>query len=121
MDPHGDGVVYSSHVYPWEKDWREKFLNTAARYPLFIGEVGCPPDYDRFQFIPSDQRYPLEGWATDMIALIQKHRLNWTGFSFHPRCGPMAISDWNYTPTPYWGVYVKEALQGRPFELKALR
>jgi hypothetical protein len=31
------------------------------------------------------------------------------------------LMDWDYTPTPYWGVFVKEALSGKPFELKKLR
>jgi hypothetical protein len=56
-----------------------------------------------------------------MLAMIQKYKLHWTGFSFHPRCGPMVISDWNYTPTAYWGAYVKDALSGKPFTLKAMR
>ncbi|MEZ0300267.1 MAG: glycoside hydrolase family 5 protein, partial [Candidatus Methylacidiphilales bacterium] len=115
------GIIYSSHIYPWKKDWQPKVLDAAARYPIFIGEVGTPPDYSSFSFIPMKERYPIEGWANDMIALIQKHELHWTGFSFHPNCGPMVIKDWDYTPTPYWGIYVKEALQGKKFELKALR
>ena len=55
-----------------------------------------------------------------MLGLIQKYKLNWTGFSFHPTCGPNVISDWDYTPTPYWGVFVKDALAGKPFELKKM-
>jgi hypothetical protein len=53
--------------------------------------------------------------------MMQKQRLHWTGFSFHPRCGPMVIADWDYTPTPYWGVFVKEALSGKRFEAKKVR
>jgi len=30
-------------------------------------------------------------------------------------------ADWDYTPTPYWGVYVKDALAGKKFELKKMR
>ena len=99
-------------------------LNAAAKYPIFIGEVGTPPDWSKFNFIPVNQRTEdiAKGeWAPDMLALIQKYKLNWTGFSFHPKCGPMAILDWNYTPTPYWGVFVKEALAGQQFELKRMR
>ncbi|WP_052360778.1 glycoside hydrolase family 5 protein [Geminisphaera colitermitum] len=116
-----NGIMYSSHVYPWLNDWQKHFLDAAAKHPLFIGEVGCPPDYERFPFIPQHQRYPLGSWAEDMIAIIQQKRLNWTGFSFHPRCGPMAVSDWDYTPTPYWGAHVKAALSGKQYQLKNLR
>jgi endoglucanase len=31
------------------------------------------------------------------------------------------ISDWSYTPTPYWGQFAKEALSGRQFEMKRMR
>jgi len=117
----GNGIMYSSHIYPWKSNWQGNTLAAAEKYPVFVGEVGCPPDYSGFQFIPPSGRHPLEGWAEDMLALIQKHKLNWTGFSFHPGCGPKVISDWNYTPTPYWGVFVKDALAGKQFELKKMR
>jgi hypothetical protein len=56
-----------------------------------------------------------------LIGLIHKYKLNWTGFSFHPKCAPCAILDWNYTPTPYWGVFVKDALAGKQFDVKRMR
>ena len=56
-----------------------------------------------------------------MIAVIQKYKLNWTAFSFHPKCAPTIITDWDYTPTEHWGVFVKRALAGEQFELKAIR
>jgi hypothetical protein len=31
------------------------------------------------------------------------------------------ISDWKYTPTEFWGAYVKRALAGEPFEGKRER
>ncbi len=117
----GHGIIYSSHIYPWKSDWSGKVLAAARKHPLFIGEVGCPPDYKQFQFIPPSGRAPLEGWAQDMLGFIQQHKLHWTGFSFHPKCGPNVISDWNYTPTPYWGVHVKAALAGERFEMKKMR
>lgn len=117
----GNGIMYSSHIYPWKKDWQAKVLAAAEKYPIFVGEVGCPPDWIGFEFIPPNQRHALEGWPPDMLGFIQKYKLNWTGFSFHPKCGPMVISDWDYTPTPYWGAYVKAALDGKTFELKQMR
>jgi endoglucanase len=120
-DLGGNGIIYVSHIYPWKRDWQDKVLVAADKYPIIITEVGCPRKWEDFSFIPSNQRYPLEGWSEDMIGLIQKYKLHWTGFSFHPHCGPQVILDWEYTPTPYWGVFVKEALQGRQFELKAMR
>jgi hypothetical protein len=117
----GNGIMYSSHIYPWKSNWQRYTLAAAEKYPIFIGEVGCPDSYKSFAFIPPSGRLPLEGWSEDMLAVIQKYKLNWTGFSFHPKCGPSVISDWDYTPTPYWGVFVKEALSGKQFTLKKMR
>ena len=121
----GHGIVYSTHVYPWKKNWQKNFLDVAEKYPLFMGEVGCPEKWEDFKFIPENERYETLGpgctWPNDILATIQQHKINWTGFSFHPKCGPPVISDWDYTPTPYWGVYVKRALAGEKFELGKLR
>jgi len=121
----GYGIMYSTHVYPWKKDWQKNFIDVAAKYPIFVGEVGCPEKWEDFKFIPEGERYEELGpsctWPNDMLATIQKYKLNWTGFSFHPKCGPMVISDWDYTPTAYWGVYVKRALAGEQFTAQKLR
>ncbi len=121
----GNGIVYSSHIYPWKKGWQAAMLDVAAVHPVFMGEVGCPEKWEDFSFISAKERYEELGpnckWPADMLGTIQKNKINWTGFSFHPKCGPMVISDWNYTPTPYWGVFVKDALAGKTFEVERLR
>jgi hypothetical protein len=117
QEREGNGIMYSSHVYPWKSDWQGKTLVAAEKHPLFIGEVGCQPKPMPWQKTTEDPAT----WAPDVIGMIQTHKLNWTGFSFHPTCGPNVIQDWQYTPTPYWGAYVKEALAGKTFELKKLR
>jgi hypothetical protein len=89
-----------------------------------VGEVGAPPDWKGFEFIPESGRtedLAARTWQPDILGLIQKHRLHWTGFSFHPKAAPTIISDWQYTPTPHWGEFVKDALAGKQFELKKLR
>jgi hypothetical protein len=118
-DRSGHGIVYSSHIYPWKKDWAGKVLAAAEKYPLFIGEVGCPPE--RFSFIPPELHEDPYTWAPDVLALIQKYKLHWTAWCFHPTAAPMVISDWQYTPTPYWGAFVKDALAGKAFEMKKVR
>jgi hypothetical protein len=120
-DLGGDGIIYVSHIYPWKRDWQDKVLVAADKYPIIITEIGCPRRWEDFSFIQPSERYPLEGWSEDVLGMIQKHKLHWTGFSFHPHCGPQVIFDWEYTPTPYWGVFVKDALQGRQFEMKKMR
>jgi endoglucanase len=124
-DRAGDGIMYSAHVYPWKSDWRKNFILAAEKYPIFIGEVGCIRAWEDFDFIPKESRKEKLGpectWSQDMLGVIQKYKLNWTAFSFHPTCGPNAIMDWNYTPSPFWGVFAKEALNGKQFETTRMR
>ena len=117
QDPSGNGIAYSVHVYPWKGDWQKKFLDCAEKYPLFLGEVGCMLKKMPFEQTLKD---PYR-WAPDMLACIQKRRLNWTAWSFHPSADPCVILDWNYTPTPAWGAFVRAALGGARFESDRLR
>lgn len=115
----GNGIIYETHVYPWKNHWQTKFLDAAARYPVLVGEVGCQPKPMPFENPRSFQ--PPETWAPDVLGCIQKYRLNWTAWCFHPSAAPCLLADWSYAPTPYWGVPVKAALAGQAFELKRLR
>lgn len=117
--PGGNGVMYSTHVYPWKRGWKKNFLEVAAKHPIFIGELGA--DAKKMDWMPHEIQEDAETWVPDMIAVIQKHRLNWTAFSFHPSSSPRMLLDWDYTPTPYWGEPVKEAFSGKTYELDRLR
>ena len=116
-DASGNGIMYSTHIYPWKGNWQKHVLDAAEKYPIFVGEVGC-----------SDKKMPFEKelkdpykWAPDMLACIQKNKLNWTAWSFHPSASPCILSNWNYTPTPYWGTFVLDALTGKTFTSDKLR
>ncbi|QDU93996.1 glycoside hydrolase family 5 protein [Lignipirellula cremea] len=118
-DPTGNGIMYSWHTYNWHTGWEAKVLPTAEKHPIFLGEVGA--DIHKMNFIPLEDQEDPYTWVPDMLGFIQKHRLNWTGWCLHPGATPLLISDWSYTPTPYWGVFAKEALSGKQFELKRTR
>jgi endoglucanase len=118
-DKTGNGIVYSTHIYPWKKGWKEKVLVVAEKYPVLVGEVGC--DSKKLSFIPADQQEDPYTWAPDMLGFIQKYKLNWTAFSLHPGASPVMITGWDYTPTPFWGAFVKAALRGGQFGLNRLR
>lgn len=119
VDRGGNGVVYSSHVYPWKSDWQGKFLAAAEKYPLFLGEVGA--EQEKLKFLPPERQEDPYTWVPDMLAVIQKRRLNWTAWCFHPKSAPKVLTGWDYQPTPYWGAFVKRALAGETFEGKKLR
>lgn len=118
-DKTGNGVMYSWHQYNWHKGWDKTVLPAAAKYPILVGEVGA--DVKKMDFIPHDIQEDPFTWVPDMLGFIQKYRLNWTGWCFHPKATPVMISDWKYTPTPFWGVFAKQALAGKQFEMKRMR
>ncbi len=118
-EPGGNGIVYSTHIYPWKRDWAGKVLLVADKHPIFVGEVGA--DIKKMSFIPAEAQEDAATWVPEMLGLIQKHKLHWTGFSFHPKASPVMITGWDYTPTPFWGQPAKDALAGKRFELKKLR
>jgi hypothetical protein len=118
-DKSGNGIMYSWHVYNWHKGWEKAVLAAAAKYPILVGEVGA--DVKKMDFIPLDAQEDPFTWVPDMLGFIQKHRLNWTAWCFHPKATPVMISDWKYTPTPFWGVFAKQAFSGQPFEMKRMR
>lgn len=115
----GHGIMYSWHQYNWHKGWAETVLPVAALHPVLVGEVGA--DIKKMDFIPAAIQEDPYTWVPDMLGFIQKHRLNWTAWCFHPKATPVLISDWNYTPTPFWGVFAKDALAGKKFELQRMR
>jgi len=117
-DKGGHGIMYSWHTYNWHKGW-DRILPVAEKYPIFLGEVGA--DIKKMGFIPASQQEDPYTFIPDMLGFIQKYKINWTAWSMHPRATPVLISDWKYTPTPFWGVFAQEALAGKRFEMKKIR
>jgi endoglucanase len=115
----GNGIIYASHIYPWKRDWQGKALVVADKYPILLGEVGA--DVHKMDFIPKEAQEDPYTWVPDMLGLIQKYKLHWTGFSFHPKASPVMIEDWSFKPTPFWGDFAKRALAGEKFELHRMR
>jgi hypothetical protein len=105
-DPFGN-IVYSTHIYPWkgnEEDWDSRVGHVIGKYPFLVGEVGCLPD----------EGYDPYTWAVQVLSYIDEYRLNWIAWCFHPYADPCLIKDWTYEPTPYWGDFVKRALEPEP-------
>ena len=115
----GDGIMYAWHTYHWHKGWA-RILPVAAKHPIFLGEVGAAPR-EEMTFIPMEQKEDWRTFVPDMLGFIQKYRINWTGWCFHPKAGPCMIENWDYEPTPYWGEFALRALKGEKFELNKIR
>jgi endoglucanase len=101
-DPQAKNVVYSTHIYPWKSDWEGHIGAAADRYQVLVGEVGCEPD---------PKHEDPATWAPKILAFIDKRRLNWTAWCFHPSATPRLLANYEYAPTPYWGEPVKKALK----------
>ncbi|XHR29657.1 MAG: glycoside hydrolase family 5 protein [Chthoniobacteraceae bacterium] len=118
-DRGGNGIIYGAHFYNWHKDWQKHFLFLAEKHPILVGECGA--DIKKMNFIPSNLQEDPYTWVPDAIGMIQKYKLHWTAFSFHTRSTPVLLSDWDYTPSPFWGAFAKDALNGKQFEMKRMR
>ena len=101
-DAKGQGVIYDTHIYPWKKDWDRHVGVVLDKYPVLVGEAGCEP---------RGKEEDPKTWAPKILDYIEKHQLQWTAWDLHPAAGPCLIQNWNYTPTPHWGVPVKKALR----------
>ncbi len=71
--------MYATHVYSWKTGWH-KFLEVAQKHPILVGECRAR---SKAAFVPADRQEDQTTWAPDLLGLIQKHRLNWTAWSFH--------------------------------------
>ncbi|HZT40689.1 MAG TPA: cellulase family glycosylhydrolase [Chthonomonadaceae bacterium] len=110
-DPHGHGVIYANHDYPFKGDTFEKWLakmeKATSAIPVIVSEFGADGASRRRKPEPSGDQ-----WILQVLQALQEHHWNWIAWDLHPSAGPTLISDWNYTPTPHFGIYVKEALVG---------
>jgi len=119
-DKGGNGIMYATHFYNWHKDWSKHFMEVAAKYPILLGETGS--DVTKMSFIPAKDQEDPYTWSPDLIGFVQKNHLNWTAWSFYTHGGPGMLLDMDqYTPNPWWGQMVKDALGGKQFEMKKER
>ncbi|MFH1498507.1 MAG: glycoside hydrolase family 5 protein [Verrucomicrobiota bacterium] len=112
----GHGLVYDAHIYNWKRDWMGKVMCVADQHPILVGEWGADHrDIPGTGTTASTLESP-EKWVPAFLGFAQKHGLHWTAWSFHPRAGPHVIDRYDMIPTPYFGAFVKAALQGEKFD-----
>ena len=116
-DPTGNGVVYAVHPYPHAykgrgretiAKWVARMEPFARKLPMIVSEFGSMESKWPF---PKTWNYNDDKWNQGMIGVLETHRWNWAAWDFHTTAWPCLISDWNYTPTPHFGVWVKQALE----------
>ena len=115
-DPTGNGIVYAVHPYPHAYEglgretiprWTARMEPFARKLPIIVSEFGSIESMWPF---PKEWNYNDEKWNRELIGVLEAHRWNWTAWDFHATAWPCLISDWNYTPTPQSGVWVRQAL-----------
>jgi hypothetical protein len=120
IDP-ANNLMYQFHLYPAEDSIpdgvpsvanRDALVQAAAGHPIYIGEWGTYADGDTN---PDAQNtgagWPTaDQWSQNMLAWLAQHQYNWTAWELGASAGPNLISDWNDTPTSYFGQHVKDAL-----------
>jgi TolB protein len=107
-DPKGHGVIYANHAYPNKGDsvkkWVAKMETATKKIPVIVSEFG------------SESRGAAgsrgERWLRQVLQALHDRDWDWLAWDLHPRAGPRLVSDWNYTPTPSFGKWVKQALLG---------
>lgn len=112
-DPKGNGVVYANHFYPgWETipHWLNRMASVDGKAPFIVSEYGG--DYGT---IPLDDPANI---MTTLINTLQTKNWNWSAWCMHTAATPCLISDWNYTPTTYFGTFVKQALAGQTVSIQ---
>ncbi len=120
-DPTGNGVLYPNHCYNNKNQavetWIANMEKAAAKLPVIISEFGGA--YYKPGEEPPKSRYGSGGtrrdsgdWLMRVLQAIEDHQWSYTAWDFHPSASPTLISGWDYTPTPGFGVYVKQMLEG---------
>jgi len=117
-DPNGNGVIYANHAYnnkghPVEV-WIARMEAAAVKLPVIVSEFGGSggPNRRTGRSGGGPANPSGDDWLLHVLQVIQDRNWSWTAWDFHPQAGPTLISDWNYTPTPDFGVFVKQMLAG---------
>jgi hypothetical protein len=119
-DPEGNGVLYANHAYNNKghsvETWIKRMEQAAAKLPVIVAEYGGSggPNRRASRFGAAGKAPSPTGddWLLHVMQALQDHNWSWIAWDFHPAAGPILISGWDYTPTPDFGVFAKQALAG---------
>jgi endoglucanase len=119
-DPEGNGVLYANHAYNNKghsvETWIKRMEQATAKFPVIVSEYGGSGGPNRRipRFGTPGRAANLTGddWLLHVMQALEDHHLSWIAWDFHPSAGPTLISGWDYTATPDFGIFVKQALAG---------
>jgi endoglucanase len=119
-DPEGNGVLYANHAYNNKghsvETWIKRMEQATAKLPVIVSEYGGSGGPNRRipRFgAPGRASNPTgDDWLLHVMQALDDHHWSWIAWDFHPSAGPTLISGWDYTATPDFGIFVKQALAG---------
>ncbi len=107
-DPTGNGVIYANHCYDNKRDsvdtWIAKMEKASAKLPVIVTEFGGNSG-------PSREKH-WDNWLLHVLQAMDDHHWPYTAWDMHTSARPNLIINWEYKPSPRFGVYVKESLAG---------
>jgi hypothetical protein len=115
-DPSGNGVIYANHTYDNKREsvdtWIASMEKATAKLPVIVSEFGGSggPNRRKGWWGTSPSSAMGDDWLLHVLQAIADHNWSFAAWDLHTTAGPVLISDWNYTPTPDFGVYVKQLL-----------
>ena len=115
-DLKGNGIIYANHAYDNKQEsvftWIASMEEATAKFPVIVSEFGGAggPNRRAGWWGQSPSTAMGDDWLLHVLQAIQDHNWSFTAWDLHTTAGPTLIADWNYTPTPEFGVYVKELL-----------
>lgn len=117
-DPDGNGVIYANHAYNNKGHpvavWIERMEKATAKLPVIVSEFGGSggPNRRMGRSGGGAVSTPGDDWLLHVMQALQDHQWHWTAWDLHPSAGPTLITSWDYTPTPDFGIFVKQMLAG---------
>ena len=108
-DSTGYGVIYANHCYDNKGQsvyaWVRNMEKASARVPVIVSEFGGDSAPSRV--------VRADNWLLHVLQAIEEHHWSYAAWDLHPAASPCLISDWNYTPSSHFGVFVKQMLAGK--------
>lgn len=125
----GNGIVYDTHIYPWKgtsSAWDDAIGTVRKVHPVIVGECGWQNGLNGYTYEEGSDRY-YDKWVPEFLAWTDDTQeygaaIHYTAYTLHTSSAPCLIekvdengndfgsADYAYTPTEYWGVYVKDHL-----------
>ena len=115
-DQTGNGVIYANHAYDYFGEsiftWIANMKEATAKFPVIVSEFGWSggPNRHREWWGNNPSSALNDDWLLHLLVGIQENNWSFVAWDMHPAAGPTLIADWNYMPTPDFGVYVKQLL-----------